>query len=115
MFLILPSTVSVYIALTLVLGFFMGGTFNMLASLELIKSSENDSTTVQMFSTLLMAVGSITVGVLDLIVGMLLDIKSHHNLNINGFFIAELAATLIALVLLMIKIKFYSPASVDKL
>ncbi len=82
-FIVLERSIVGIWALTIILGLFMGGVFNMLASLEIIKSSENDSTQVDMLSSL-MAEANLAVGVTNLLAGLTLG--SSQTLNIKAIF-----------------------------
>ncbi len=81
-FLALDNSIAAIWVLTLILGLFMGGCFNMLASLEIIQSTENNSTAIEMLSTLLMAMGNMSVGIANLITGITLSQTEERDFSI---------------------------------
>lgn len=58
-----------------VTGFFLGGAFNMLASNEVMAITRGDPVKVDMLSTLSMFSGNIMVGIVEIIIGLALNIK----------------------------------------
>ncbi len=62
-FFAIKADIAWYMVLSGVIGFFLGGSFNMLASNEVMAITNGDETKVDMLSTLSMASGNIIVGI----------------------------------------------------
>jgi hypothetical protein len=60
-------------------GFFLGGAFNMLASNEVMAITKGDEQKVDMLSTLSMCVGNIFVGIVEIIIGLALNVKHDYS------------------------------------
>jgi hypothetical protein len=70
-----------------VTGFFLGGAFNMLASNEVMAITKGDHNKVDMLSTLSMFCGNIMVGVVEIIIGLALNVKKDYSKETNLFIV----------------------------
>lgn len=64
-----------YFLLSAGCGFFLGGCFNMLASNEVISMADGKKDAVNMLSTLSMVCGNLMVGLVEVMIGVVLDLK----------------------------------------
>lgn len=79
LFFVLDFDIIVTMVLSGVTGFFLGGAFNMLASNEVMAITKGDHTKVDMLSTLSMFCGNIMVGVVEIIIGLALNVKKDYS------------------------------------
>lgn len=79
MFFLLPFELATVFILSSVTGFFLGGAFNMLASNEVVAITKGDQKKVDMLSTLSMVCGNLFVGVVEIIIGLALNVKENYD------------------------------------
>lgn len=79
LFFILDFDIVVTMILSGVTGFFLGGAFNMLASNEVMAITKGDHAKVDMLSTLSMFCGNIMVGIVEIIIGLALNVKKDYS------------------------------------
>lgn len=75
-FYLVKPNVSIYYVCSFVSGALLGGCFNMLAANELLSITCSSKEQVSFMATLSMACGNILVGVVEIIIGVVLDIKN---------------------------------------
>lgn len=73
--------------LSAITGFFLGGAFNMLASNEVMAITKGDPVKVDMLSTLSMVCGNIMVGIVEIIIGLALNVKQDYSKEVNLFIV----------------------------
>jgi cyanate permease len=74
-FYLIEAEIVAYFVLSTFCGAFLGGAFNMLASNEVISIVGGRKEEVSMLSTLSMVCGNLMVGVVEIIIGVVLDLK----------------------------------------
>jgi hypothetical protein len=74
-FYLMGISVVVYFILSGICGAFLGGCFNMLASNEVIEITGGNKSEVNFLSTLSMVAGNIMVGIVEIIIGVVLNVK----------------------------------------
>ena len=72
-------TILVYFLLSTLCGAFLGGCFNMLASNEVLALVKGHKEDVNRLSTLSMAVGNLMVGVVEIVIGVVLNVNGKAN------------------------------------
>lgn len=87
LFFTLPFDIATCMVLSGVTGFFLGGAFNMLASNEVMAITRGDPVKVDMLSTLSMFCGNIMVGVVEIIIGLALNVKHDYSKEVNLFIV----------------------------
>lgn len=76
LFYALPFDMVLIFILSSITGFFLGGAFNMLASNEVVAITKGDESKVDMLATLSMVCGNLFVGVVEIIIGLALNVKN---------------------------------------
>jgi len=71
----IDAAIVAYFFLSAICGFFLGGCFNMLASNEVLAITGGRKEEVNMLSTLSMVCGNIMVGLVEILIGVVLDLK----------------------------------------
>lgn len=101
LFFVLDFDIIVTMVLSGVTGFFLGGAFNMLASNEVMAITKGDHTKVDMLSTLSMFCGNIMVGVVEIIIGLALNVKKDYSKEDNLFIVLVSISALACLIILI--------------
>lgn len=78
-FYLMGINVAVYFILSAICGALLGGCFNMLASNEVISIAGGKKSDVNFLSTLSMVAGNLMVGIVEIIIGVVLDVKEDPN------------------------------------
>ena len=101
LFFLLEADIVLAMILSAIIGFFLGGSFNMLASNEVMAITNGDEVKVDMLSTLSMAIGNSIVGVVEIIIGLALNVKKDYSKETNLFIVLLGICGLSALILLI--------------
>lgn len=75
-FYLISVQIAVYFILSAISGAFLGGCFNMLASNEVIAITGGKKDEVNFLSTLSMVIGNWMVGLVEIVIGIVFDMKN---------------------------------------
>ena len=101
LFFSLTFDIIVCMILSGITGFFLGGAFNMLASNEVMAITKGDPVKVDMLSTLSMVCGNIMVGIVEIIIGLALNVKKDYTKEVNLFIVLVSISAFTSLVILV--------------
>lgn len=103
LFFFLEEDMSIIVTMVIsaVIGFFLGGAFNMLASNEVMAITKGDDKKVDMLSTLSMASGNIIVGIVEIIIGLALNVKKDYSKEKNLFVVLLAISSAAAIIILV--------------
>lgn len=97
LFYVLPFDMVIIFILSSITGFFLGGAFNMLASNEVVAITKGDESKVDMLATLSMVCGNLFVGIVEIIIGLALNVKNDFSHETNLFIVLLIISSTAAL------------------
>lgn len=101
-FYIIEPEIIAYFILSGVSGAFLGGCFNMLAGNEVVSITGGKKGDVNLMSTFSMFCGNVMVGLVEIIIGVILDVK-HDPKGESKLFIIQISLGAVSIIILFIR------------